>query len=127
MLTIYILIFFFITSLCAVGIILMHSMLKVKKDVVVDVNYDMYPIISLYVEAISKKIIKYLIKTLRFLFIIFKIKVKPILKKIYKIFLNYYYDFFNSVNGKDEIKKKGAASFFFKAITQHIKDIKRRK
>ncbi len=125
MLTIYILIGSFFISLCVVASMLAYKMFKVDKELDVVSGYDVHKIVSVHTKSALKKTSKEGVKILRFLFVVISIKARPVLKRIKKILINQYNDFFDSVNGKEEIKEKGAASFFLKTVAQHKKEIKK--
>ncbi len=125
MLTIYILIGSFLVSLCVVASMLAYKMFKVDKSLEVVSGHDVHKIVSFHTKSVLKKTSRESVKILRFLFVVISIKARPVLKRIKKILINQYNDFFDSVNGKDEIKEKGAASFFLKTVAQHKKEIKK--
>lgn len=125
MLTIYILIGSFLVSLCVVASMLAYKMFKVDKNLEVVSGHDVHKIVSSHTKSVLKKTSKEGVKILRFLFIVISLKAKPVFRRIKKMFLEQYNDFFDSVNGKDEVREKGAASFFLKTVAQHKKEIKK--
>ena len=127
MLTTYILIGFFLASLFVVVSMIAYKMFKMDKDTCIVPEHDVRRIVSLHTKDVLKKTSKESVKISLFLIGAAVMKARPLIKKIKKMFMDQYNDFFDSVNGKEEVKEKGAASFFLKTVAQHKKEIKDKK
>lgn len=127
MLTTYILIGFFLASLLVVVSMVAYKMFKMDKDTYIVPEHDVRRIVSLHTKDVFKKTSKESVKISLFFLGMAVTKARPFIKKIKKMFMDQYNDFFDSVNGKEEVKEKGAASFFLKTVAQHKKEIKDKK
>ncbi len=120
----YILIGLFFLSLGVTASMLISKMLKVDKNAsVAYYNDDMYSVFSTHAKKIAKRTLVEVFKTVVLVSVFSIIKTKPFAKRAKNVFMRYYKNFFDAVNGKNKIIKKGASSFFIKTIAQYKKEV----